>query len=195
MNPILEYKLRRLGRHGKPSKDFVARLGTRFSEQKAINYSFYTARLTTAFGLVLIILGIGTSTYAYASDEVTPDHPLYGIRQVVEQAEETVAITPAWKERVVKKHLERKQKEIVNILEKNPELKERPEGATLQKVESILKKGIEEKQDPEEIRKEALREVRSAERENKDEEHPKAQTRLRKIERRLENMKKVRKED
>lgn len=209
MNPILEYKLKRLGRHGKPSRAYVSALKQTLIERGATvipanagiqrigwipAFAGMTKYAAVALSVVLL-LGVGTSTYAYASDEVTPDHPLYAIRQAVEEVEETVAITPVWKERVINKNLERKQQEIGRMLEKNPGLKERPEGVALEKVQSILKKGIEEKRNPDEIREQALVEVRFAERENKNEEHPKAQTRLRKIERRLENMKKVRKED
>lgn len=196
MNPILEYKLKRLGRRGKPSKVFVASLKQTLIERGAapasIGFRLPMMKFASVALSVVLLLGVGTSTYAYASDEVTPDHPLYGVRQAVEVAEETIAITPAWKERVFNKNLGRKQKEIGLLLERDPELKERPEGIVLQKVESILKKGIEEKRDTDEIRKEALIEVRSGQ---NDREHPRVQKRLRQIEHRLENMKKMEEDD
>ena len=40
------------------------------------------------------MLGAGTASYAYASDSVLPDHPLYPVREQVENLVKTVAVTP-----------------------------------------------------------------------------------------------------
>jgi hypothetical protein len=189
MNPILEYKLKRLGRRGQPSKSFVDALQQKLIEKGAaparITYQMPMMRYAAAALSIVILFGAGTSAYAYSSDEVTPDHPLYGVRQAVESVEETVAITPAWKERIRQKHLARKQKEIERMLERMPNLKDRPEGKVLQRVESILKTGIEEKRDLDDVRDDVLWEIRSAE-EARSRAVPRL--RLRRIEERLESM-------
>lgn len=193
MNPILEYKLKRLGRHGKPSKAFVDALQQKLIEKgaspKRVAFAMPVMRFAAAALSVVLLFSVGTSAYAYSSDEVTPDHPLYGVRQTVESVEEAVALTPAWKERVRQKHLIRKQKEIERMLERMPNLKERPEGQVLQRVESILKKGIAEKRDLDDVRDDVLKEVREAQ---ADRQRPAVRLRLRQIERRLESMERLR---
>ena len=196
MNPILAYKLKRLGRRGKPSKDFVDHLGMQFVGQKAENihrpFSVFAFRLTASLVIIVLLFGASTSTYAYASDEVTPDHPLYGVRQTIETVEEVVSITPARKQVVRKKHLERKQKEIEHMLERRPELKELPEGQALIRVENILKEGTDENREPDDVRDAVLEEIRSTE--NQD-LRPASRERLRKIEDRLEGMTRLEESD
>lgn len=193
MNPILEYKLKRLGRRGQPSKAFVDALQQKLIEKGAAPtrtaFQVPMLRFAAAALSVVILFSVGTSAYAYSSDEVTPDHPLYGIRQTVETVEEAIAVTPAWKERVRQKHLERKQKEIERMLERMPNLKNRPEGKVLQRVESILKTGIEQKRDLDDVRDEVLSEVRSA---RDEDERPSLRLRLRLFEGRLEGMERLR---
>lgn len=194
MNLILRYKLSRLSQRGKPSKDFVDTL-----QQKLIDKGAYAPpmkagvqpvmmRFAAAALSIVILFSIGTSAYAYSSDEVTPDHPLYGLRQAVEVAEEAVAVTPAWKERVIRKHLERKQKEIEKMLERRPGLRERPEGQVLVKVEKILEEGVAGKREPGDVRDSILAEVREAQKEIL---RPAARLRLKRIERRLELMQRL----
>jgi hypothetical protein len=145
-------------------------------------------RFAAAALSIVLVFGIGASAYAYSSEEVTPDHPLYGLRQAVEVAEEAIAVTPAWKERVIKKHLERKQREIQRMLDRRPELKERPEGKALMNVEQILKEGASGKRDPANVRDSILVEMREAQKENL---RPAARLRLKRIEQRLERMQRL----
>jgi hypothetical protein len=195
MNLILEYKLKRLGRRGKPSKAFVDALQQKLIDKGAsvipvkAGVQPVLMRFAAAALSIVILFSVGTSAYAYSSDEVTPDHPLYGVRQTVESAEEAIAVTPAWKERVRQKHLIRKQKEIERMLERMPNLKDRPEGQALQRVESILKRGIAEKRDLDDVRDDVLKEVREAQ---SDRQRPAVRLRLRQIEQRLESMERLR---
>lgn len=202
MNIILEYKLKKLGRRGKPSKDFVDALEMKLVDKGAtvipakagiqrngwIPAFAGMTRFAAAALSIVLVFGIGASAYAYSSEEVTPEHPLYGLRQAVEVAEETVAVTPAWKERVIKKHLERKQKEIQKMLDRNPGLIERPEGKTLMRVEQILKEGVTGTRDPDDIRESILTEMREAQ---KQDLRPAARFRLKRIEQRLERMQRL----
>ena len=70
-----------------------------------------------AVALVVLVASVGVSSYAYASDEVLPDTPLYPVRQTLEQVEARLATTPIQKRKVVRKMVERRQKEIQKLKE------------------------------------------------------------------------------
>jgi len=196
MKFFLTQKLKSIGRHGKPSKQFVLTLEKKLIEKgasvTAVNVQdqsvqrdsfFFRATRYSAVALSLILcLSVGTSAYAYSSEDVLPDHPLYGLRQAVEVIEEQVAVTPTWKERVVKKHLERKQKEIQRLLERRPELKNLPEGPGFQSIEMILGEGVSGQKEPFEVRDQVLKEVRDMQQKDI---RPAAKRQLRRIERRM----------
>ncbi len=63
------------------------------------------ARVAVPASVIILAFG-GTSTYAYASSEVTPDHPLYGLRRGVEAVEERAAVTPRLKAAAQARRLE-----------------------------------------------------------------------------------------
>lgn len=191
MNIFLLHKLQKIGRRAKPSKDFVIALEKKlinihavFSPVKTV-YQPMLMRFASVALSVVFMFGMGTSVYAYSSEDVLPDHPLYGLRQAMEVAEEKAAIMPAWKQRVVKKHLERKQKEIQRMLLRRPSLKDLPEGEDLQSIETILSEGVSGQKDPSEVREEVLKEVRDMQLKNID---PVAKRRLKRIERRMDWM-------
>lgn len=70
------------------------------------------AVLTSVF--TMTIAG-ATGTYAYVSDEVTPNSPLYPVRRTIERAELTLAVSPEAKARVKQRHTERRIHEALVI--------------------------------------------------------------------------------
>lgn len=59
----------------------------------------------------VIIFGIGTGVYAYESPKVVEGHPLYFIKNNIEQVQERTAITPVMRERLKKRMIERRMRE------------------------------------------------------------------------------------
>lgn len=106
---MIRYKLWKISKRAQPDAAFVARLGSRFAPQRAPMMIWRMASATLA---IVLLLSGGTSAYAYSSDEVLPDHPLYGLRETVESVEEKVAITQDSKQAVQRKLLQRRLKEI-----------------------------------------------------------------------------------
>ncbi len=99
----------------------------------------------------VLVLCVGVSSYAYASEAVLPDTVLYPVREAIEQVEVALAVTPVQKEKVEKKLVVRRVKEV----EKLTELK-RPVPAPLKKyvgaaaattTRALLKKAQQEKKE------------------------------------------------
>ncbi len=67
--------------------------------------------------VVVLVVSVSVSSYAYASDAVLPDTVLYPIRQVVEEVQVTLAVTPVQKEKVQQKIEERRVKEVQKLTE------------------------------------------------------------------------------
>lgn len=121
MNWFLKRKLEKMGQHGDPSPVFVRSLEKRLRAE--IGHPVWWIRwpkVATAACSIVMLAGSGTGAYAYNSDEVLPDHPLYAVRQGIEQIEERVAITPRMKERVRAKFQKRREKEQ-QVLKKRKE--------------------------------------------------------------------------
>lgn len=74
---------------------------------------FFGARVRVAFAsLGVLITGLGgTVSYAYASDAVLPDTPLYPVRQKVEAIEIRLAPTREVRAKVIEKQVARRKKE------------------------------------------------------------------------------------
>lgn len=91
--------LRRLRRATAPRREFRAGLWKRLEREtlRVPRHAFRPAWMRLApvalASFVLLASG-GTGAYAYASPEVTPEHPLYPVRRGIERAEETVAFSP-----------------------------------------------------------------------------------------------------
>ena len=110
---MIRYKLWRMSKRAQPDAAFVARLAARFTPHQATRSAHLaTFKFATAVCAIVLLLSGGTSAYAYSSDEVLPDHPLYGLRETVESVEEKVAITQDSKQAVQRKLLQRRLKEI-----------------------------------------------------------------------------------
>ena len=123
MRRQLSRALARLSRRADPSRDFIASLHKRLEDTGYLAPAVRRApvwKLCGAGLLALLLVFIGTGSYAYASDDVLPDHPLYPLRQTIEQAELNLSpmVTHAPKEKIQAKILARRLKEIKIIREK-----------------------------------------------------------------------------
>lgn len=95
---ILSRKLNRIARRADPSHAFIVALEKRFRGGRPTHTTMWKVAMTSMTSAGVLFLGTGT--YAYASENVVPDHPLYGVRQTIEQAESALAFTPTLKARV-----------------------------------------------------------------------------------------------
>ncbi len=153
MNPVLQYRLWKMNRAARPSGEFSNRLKMRFGLPVKHNW-LTTSAFRVSFGTLAIVcsMGAGTVSYAYASDDVTPDHPLYAVRQAVETVEEAAAPSPEERTAVQQKHLKRRVHEIEVMKTRLPNAQEDEEaGQVLDRVEDALKQGIEQKESPHEV--------------------------------------------
>lgn len=110
---MIRFKLWKLSRRAQPDAAFVARLETVLRERGALGrgISLFVFRMASAACAVILVLG-GTTTYAYASESVVPNHPLYSLREAVESIEETTALTDESKANVQRKLLQRRLNEV-----------------------------------------------------------------------------------
>lgn len=88
------------------------------------NGAFSSERMVWSYGrsfaialVVVLIVSVSVSSYAYASDAVLPDTVLYPVRQALEVVETKLAVTPAQKEKVQEKIVERRVKEVKKLEE------------------------------------------------------------------------------
>lgn len=112
MNWLLERKLKKIGRSASPRRAYVGALQKTLQAEMGhpvrwIDWKNVTVATLTSLSL---IVG-GTGVYAYSSDEVTPDHPLYSLRQEIESVEEEAAVTPELKQHVQQNHQQRREHE------------------------------------------------------------------------------------
>ncbi len=93
---MIRYKLWKMSRRAQPDAAFVERLASRFTPERAARFAYRSAfRMAAAACAVVLVLGGGTASYAYASESVLPDHPLYGLRETVESLQERTALDKA----------------------------------------------------------------------------------------------------
>ncbi|KAA0207016.1 hypothetical protein EDM68_00275 [Candidatus Uhrbacteria bacterium] len=183
MNPFVRYRLWKIARRAKPDAAFVAHLASRIAQlgsaRSPVSWlGAYGFRFAGVAMLVLAVLG-GTAGYAYASDAVLPDHPLYPVREYVEGMEERAARTAEAKAQVQRKHLERKLEEVRRLQERRSRVHDR----LLDRVESVLEEGLEERRSPEEIRAELIHVMRGVPEEALPEQ---ARTQIRRIKARFD---------
>lgn len=157
MNLVTRYRFWKMNRAARPSGDFVKRLDSVILAKAGIQPKknwLTTQAFRMSFGTLAIVcsMGAGTVSYAYASDDVTPDNPLYPVRQAVETVQEATAPTPAIKQAVIQQHLERRVQEIEVMKKRLPEVQKNEEAAkVLDRVESALKQGIQQKETPRQV--------------------------------------------
>ena len=128
MNWLIEYKLRKLGERSNPDRAFVRSLEARIRTASGHpTWWIHGWKWAVSRATIVTLVGSGTGAYAYSSDEVLPDHPLYGVRQQIENAEEAFAFTTERKANVQIKRLNRRlhENEILTA-RKKPLPKEDP---------------------------------------------------------------------
>jgi hypothetical protein len=110
---MIHFKLWQLSRRAQPDAAFVARLDAALRERGAFvgKVGLFAFRMAGAACALVLVLG-GTTTYAYASESVLPDHPLYSLRETVESLEASTALSTEAKASVQRKLLERRLNEI-----------------------------------------------------------------------------------
>ncbi len=150
---MIRYKLWKMSRRAQPDVLFVAGLEKTFAKRKAQSaigaksvFTLYALRFTSAAVAIVLILGGSTTTYAYASESVLPNSPLYPLREAVEIVEEKVAISPASKAAVQRKLVERRLGEIRKMSKKNlviePRVAERLRDPMLRLEATSTAKGV-----------------------------------------------------
>lgn len=114
-------KLRRLRQRATPLSKERAAIELFLREKgvfaSALNPMYSFARVFTAAAAIVLILSASVSSYAYASETVLPDTPLYSVREVIEQVEVKLAVTPVQKQKVVEKLVERRKQEVKKLTE------------------------------------------------------------------------------
>ncbi|MEK7473603.1 MAG: hypothetical protein AAB668_02670 [Patescibacteria group bacterium] len=154
------YRLWKISRRAKPDAAFETCLRRTLAERGAFATGVRTApawRFATAVCVFALMFSVGTSAYAYSSDEVLPDHTLYPLREYVEGVEERVVSKVEIKDVIRRKHLERKLKEIRRMQERRSLIEDR----LLERVERVLESGLDERRPSSEIREDVMREIRA----------------------------------
>lgn len=109
----LRFLLAKLSRRAEPDADFVRALNKRL-----LGTSFWwqpwTMQLIPRLAALILVLvpvgGVGTSVYAYKSDQVLPQHPLYGVRLAIESWEQALA-PKSWQFEIKQQQLARRAEE------------------------------------------------------------------------------------
>lgn len=122
----LKRTLQRIGKRAAPDREFVLRLQSRLAEKGYVPTQVRVAspvwRPVVASTAMLLSLSAGTATYAYASDTVLPDHPLYGVRLSLEKVENRLAFSVKQQEQIRLKHAYRRLNEVRLMAQKNRDL-------------------------------------------------------------------------
>jgi hypothetical protein len=139
MNLFTRYRLWTISRRAKPDAAFLKKMDARFITKHVLSFAM---QLSASLAALVMSLGLGATAYAYSSDDVTPDSPLYSMRTAVENVEETVAVTPALKRAVQLKMISRRLHEVQVMEAKHPELKAKVETKLLERVDGALKEDL-----------------------------------------------------
>ena len=119
----LKRRLKRIGERAAPDREFVLRLQAHLGEAGyfSVRSPFVLPVWRSAMASVAVIcsLGMGTASYAYASDTVLPDHPLYGVRLSLEAIENHLTFSAQQQEQVRLKHTYRRLSEVRLMAMKN----------------------------------------------------------------------------
>lgn len=113
-----KWKLRRVSRRGAPDRSTRAAMRQKLQQAGYLpDRSSWAYARTIAVVSTVVMLSIAgaTSTYAYVSDDVLPDHPLYSVRQGIEHAQIALAVTADAKARVHEEQLTRRLKEVADM--------------------------------------------------------------------------------
>lgn len=125
MSFFLRMRLWRASRRSSPSSRFLRTLEAKlFPPAELVTLHRLRALRFAAVPAMLIVSFLGsTGVYAYASDEVLPDHALYPLRQSLERFEVQIAAVTPMKDRVHLRLLERRAREKKLLEEKQQKAK------------------------------------------------------------------------
>ncbi len=113
MELSLRYRLWRLRRAADPSAGFSRALeATLRGKTGHPLWWLPLGRIAAAMTSLTLLGASGASVYAYSSDAVTPDHPLYGLRTAVEQAELKVSFGAQSRQAVLDKQRARHERAL-----------------------------------------------------------------------------------
>lgn len=104
---VLWLQLRKLRRAASPSREFKAALWRQLAPAPAVGL-----RLPRMFAVgiasIVLLFGMGTGVYAYGSPDVTEGHPLYSVKQGIENVEGRLAFSEEQKLRHQRKMVRRR---------------------------------------------------------------------------------------
>jgi hypothetical protein len=114
MRWILERRLRSVQAKADPQAAFVASMRAGFMQriQPTPWYAKAGMRYGSVAATMVLTFGAGTGAYAYTSDTVLPDHPLYPLREELEHLELRLQPRAEVKARIMVKHAERRVREL-----------------------------------------------------------------------------------
>lgn len=158
MNWFVKWKLHKISIKANPDAAFVLRLEKELVSRIGVTTPWLTwGRMAVSTACIITVLGSGTGAYAYTSDEVVPDHPLYGMRQTIENVEMKLATTEEAKTHVEMKQLNRRIKEAQKLRALNRPLQAAKLEQMSQKVQALIKKvDVNDPKMKEEVRQAAL---------------------------------------
>lgn len=141
MEWFLQRKLQKIAKKAEPSRDFVLQLEKTLKQD--IGHPFWWmqwSKVAASLACTSVVLGSGTGVYAYTSDDVLPEHPLYGVREQIEQVETKLAFSDQAKTEVEMKHLKRRVNEAQKLRELRRPLQAAKIETLLQRVQSVSKR-------------------------------------------------------
>lgn len=142
MDWLTEWRLKRLAGRANPDPGFTRALQKTLRTMDAGHKLFWInwRKLTSVSILTVLVAGSATSVYAYSSNDVLPDSPLYPVREAIENVESATATTPEAKADMQVKLLQRHLEEARLMQLKNKKLP----SPQLQKINDELQAAIKE---------------------------------------------------
>lgn len=108
---FIKMRLRHLSNAAAPSAAFKRELRGALVGYGVPGYRLFLKPVAVTVAVAVFLLS-STGAYAYYSDTVLPNHPLYGVRLATEKIEKVVAFGPMQVAKVAEKHLERRVEEM-----------------------------------------------------------------------------------
>lgn len=143
MTWLLKHNLRSVGKSASLDPQFRRALRESLADRGYVSTSLIrrVPVWKTGFALsgMVLSMGTGTGVYAYTSDNVLPDQPLYSVRQQIESVETRLARTPDSLEAVRLKHLGRRVHEAQILHTQNKPLSASHVAALTVGVQSVTK--------------------------------------------------------
>jgi anti-sigma-K factor RskA len=111
------HKLDRVAKRAAPDRIFVRSVRQRLELHGMPTTRLAHWKITAASLSSVAILFAGTGAYAYTSDNVLPDNPLYPVRQLVERGESSLAFSDSHRAAVHLQHVRRRvhEQKLLNM--------------------------------------------------------------------------------